>query len=492
VSTEFIKVCLYLWIIYVLLFMDYLKLSVIAASGLISGAIQAQKAPNVVIVLLDDMGYGDLSVTGAIGYKTPNIDRLCVEGMRFTNFYSAEAVSSASRSGLLTGCYPNRIGFAGALGPNAKIGIADSEETIGEVLKKQGYATAAVGKWHLGHHPQFLPLRHGFDEYLGLPYSNDMWPFHPQNPQAYPPLPLIEGERIIDPEVTPEDQEQLTTMYTERAVKFIEKNKSKPFFLYLAHSMPHVPLFVSDKFKGKSEQGRYGDVMMEIDWSVGEIIKALEKNGIADNTLIVFTSDNGPWTNYGNHAGSSGGLREAKGTTFEGGQRVPCIMRWPGKIPAGTVCNQLASAIDLLPTLAQLCGAPLPSLKIDGLDISPLMFGNETAKPREYFLYYYDRNSLKAVRNDRFKLVLPHIGRTYAGFLPGNDGQPGQVNERHQEYLSLYDLRRDPGERYDVQNQHPEVVAELMKIVEAARLDLGDELTGQEGTGRRPVGTLIE
>ncbi|MDR2233032.1 MAG: sulfatase [Tannerella sp.] len=472
--------------------MDYLKLSVIAASGLISGAIQAQKAPNVVIVLLDDMGYGDLSVTGAIGYKTPNIDRLCVEGMRFTNFYSAEAVSSASRSGLLTGCYPNRIGFAGALGPNAKIGIADSEETIGEVLKKQGYATAAVGKWHLGHHPQFLPLRHGFDEYLGLPYSNDMWPFHPQNPQAYPPLPLIEGERIIDPEVTPEDQEQLTTMYTERAVKFIEKNKSKPFFLYLAHSMPHVPLFVSDKFKGKSEQGRYGDVMMEIDWSVGEIIKALEKNGIADNTLIVFTSDNGPWTNYGNHAGSSGGLREAKGTTFEGGQRVPCIMRWPGKIPAGTVCNQLASAIDLLPTLAQLCGAPLPSLKIDGLDISPLMFGNETAKPREYFLYYYDRNSLKAVRNDRFKLVLPHIGRTYAGFLPGNDGQPGQVNERHQEYLSLYDLRRDPGERYDVQNQHPEVVAELMKIVEAARLDLGDELTGQEGTGRRPVGTLIE
>jgi len=466
------------------------QLTAFAFSGLFSTFMQAQKAPNVIIILLDDMGYGDLSVTGATGYKTPNLDRLCVEGMRFTHYYSPQAVSSASRAGLLTGCYPNRIGFSGALGPNANVGIADSEELIAEVLKKKGYACSAIGKWHLGDRPQFLPTRHGFDEYYGLLYSNDMWPFHPQNPRAYPPLPMYENERVVNPEVTATDQEQITTQYTERAVRFIEKNKDKPFFLYLAHTMPHVPLFVSDKFKGKSEQGMYGDVMMEIDWSVGEVLKALEKNGLDKNTLVIFTSDNGPWINYGNHAGSTGGLREAKGAIYEGGQRVPCLMRWPDKIPAGTVCNRLASSIDLLPTIANLCGAPLPALKIDGVDITPLMLGDQTAKPREYFLYYYDRNSLKGVRNDKFKLVLPHIGRTYVGFLPGNDGQAGQVNERHQEYLALYDLRRDPGERYDVQNQYPEVMAELMKVVEAARLDLGDDLTKHEGSGRRPIGTL--
>jgi arylsulfatase len=470
--------------------MNLLKLTAIAATGTLAVSLQAQKAPNVVIIFLDDMGYGDLSVTGATGYKTPNLDRLCAEGMRFTNFYSAQAVSSASRAGLLTGCYPNRIGFSGALGPAATVGIADSEETIAQVLKKKGYACSAIGKWHLGHHPQFLPLRHGFDEYYGLPYSNDMWPFHPQNPNAHPPLPMIEGDKVVNPEVTAADQEQITTQYTERAVRFIEKNKDKPFFLYLAHTMPHVPLFVSDKFKGKSEQGMYGDVMMEIDWSVGEIMKALAKNGIDNNTLIIFTSDNGPWINYGNHAGSAGGLREAKGTVYEGGVRVPCIMRWPDKIPAASISNRLASTIDFLPTIAALCGAPLPALKIDGVNITPLMTGDETSRPRDYFLYYYDRNNLKAVRNDRFKLVLPHLGRTYAGFLPGNDGQAGQVNERHQENLALYDLRRDPGERYDVKSQFPEVMAELMKVVEAARLDLGDDLTGHEGTGRRPIGTL--
>ena len=468
--------------------MNPIKLISLAVSGLFSAHLQAQQTPNVIIILLDDMGYGDLSVTGASGYKTPNLDRMCVEGMRFTHYYSPQAVSSASRAGLLTGCYPNRIGFFGALGPSATIGIADSEETIVEMLKKKGYACSAIGKWHLGHLPKFLPLRHGFDEYYGLPYSNDMWPFHPQNPSAYPPLPMIEGDRVVNPEVTAADQALITTQYTERAVQFIERNRNKPFFLYLAHTMPHVPLFVSDKFKGKSEQGLYGDVMMEIDWSVGEILKALGKNGIDKNTLIIFTSDNGPWINYGNHAGSTGGLREAKGTSYEGGQRVPCIMRWPARIPAGTVCNRLASSIDLLPTIGRLCGAPLPTLKIDGVDITPLMIGDETAHPREYFLYYYQRNSLEAVRNDRFKLVLPHLGRSYAGFLPGNDGQAGQVNDRHQENFALYDLRRDPGERYDVQSQYPEVVTELMKVVEAARFDLGDDLTGHKGTGRRPVG----
>ena len=470
--------------------MNTVKFATLAFTGLLPFQLQAQKTPNIIIVLLDDMGYGDLSVTGATGYKTPNIDRLCVEGMRFTNYYSPQAVSSASRAGLLTGCYPNRIGFSGALGPRSKTGIAQSEETLAETLKKKNYTCGAFGKWHLGDHPQFLPIHHGFDEYYGLPYSNDMWPFHPQNPKSYPPLPMIEGDRIVDPEITAEKQTQLTTWYTERAVKFNERNKNKPFFLYLAHSMPHVPLFVSDKFKGKSEQGLYGDVMMEIDWSVGELLKTLKKNGLDKNTLIIFTSDNGPWINYGNHAGSTGGLREAKGAVYEGGQRVPCIMRWPAKIPAGTVCNRLASSIDLLPTIVHLCDAPLPTLKIDGVNISALMMGDEKACPRSHFLYYYRRNNLEAVRNDKFKLVLPHLGRTYVGFAPGKDGQPGQVNENNLENLALYDLRRDPGERYDVQNQYPEVMAELMKIVEAARLELGDDLTGNEGTGRRPVGRV--
>ena len=455
--------------------------------------VQAQQPANFIIVFLDDMGYGDLTVTGATGYNTPNIDRLCSEGMRFTNFYAAQAVSSASRAGLLTGCYPNRIGFAGALDHTAKTGISQTEETIAGVLKKKDYACGAFGKWHLGHHPQFLPTRHGFDEYFGLPYSNDMWPYHPQNGSYYPNLPLIENELVANPNVTPEDQTQLTTQYTERAIQFIEKNKNKPFFLYLAHSMPHVPLYVSDKFKGKSEQGLYGDVMMEIDWSVGEIMNTLKKLGLDENTLVVLTSDNGPWLNYGNHAGSTGGLREGKGTTFEGGQRVPCIMRWPGKIPAGSICNQLASTIDLLPTFAHISGSPLPTLRIDGVNIISLMTDAEaTSSPRKFFLYYYRQNDLDAVRNEQFKLVFPHSGRTYEGFLPGNDGLPGLVNERKAFDLALYDMRRDPGERYDVKELYPEVVAELTKVADETRKDLGDNLTGESGTGRRSIGRLIE
>jgi len=450
---------------------------------------QAQQPTNFIVILLDDMGYGDLTVTGASNYHTPNIDRLCNEGMRFTNFYAAQAVSSASRAGLLTGCYPNRVGFAGALDHTAKIGLSQNEETIAQMLKKKNYVCGAFGKWHLGHLQQFLPIHHGFDEYYGLPYSNDMWPFHPQNGSYYPDLPLIEGDRIVNPKVTPEDQKQLTTQYTERAVQFIEKNKNNPFFLYLAHSMPHVPLYVSDKFEGKSKQGLYGDVMMEIDWSVGEILKELKKLGLDKNTLVVFTSDNGPWINYGNHAGSTGGLREGKGTVFEGGQRVPCIMRWPGKIPAGAICNQLASAIDLLPTFANISGSPLPPLRIDGVNIISLMTTAEAvSSPRNYFLYYYHKNDLEAVRNDRFKLVLPHKGRTYEGFLPGNDGSPGQVIEFSPFEMALFDMRRDPGERYDVKELYPEVVAELTKIAEEARKDLGDDLVGEKGTGRRPIG----
>jgi arylsulfatase len=288
----------------------------------------------------------------------------------------------------------------------------------------------------LGHQKQFLPLQHGFDEYFGLPYSNDMWPVdYDGSPaeghfkkKAYPTLPLIQNNERIEDITTLEQQGMLTSRYTEKAVDFIKRNKNNPFFLYLPHSMPHVPINASPRFRGKSQQGLYGDVIMEIDWSIGEVLKALKANGLDQNTLIV-TSDNGPWLNYGNHAGSSGGYREGKGTSYEGGQRVPCVMRWKGTMPEGLVCNKLSSTIDLLPTIAKFCQAKLPSNKIDGLDISELLKGNLSAEPRKSFYYYYRKNSLEAVRKGNWKLVLAHNGRTYEGFQPGNDGYPGQVNE---------------------------------------------------------------
>lgn len=467
------------------------------ACSLFSLPVKAQKAPNIVLFFLDDMGYGDLTITGASGYQTPAIDRLANEGMFFSHFYAAQAVSSASRAGLMTGCYPNRVGIAGALFPQSEIGLPPEEETIAEVLKKSGYACGMVGKWHLGCLEPFLPLQNGFDDFLGLPYSNDMWPVDydgnkvtPESPLSsrlrHPPLPLIDGNEKVRELWTLDDQAELTTLYAERSVRFIEENsRSKtPFFLYVAHSMPHVPLAVSGKFKGKSRQGLYGDVMMEIDWSVEQIVDALKKNGLEENTLIIFTSDNGPWMNFGNHAGSSGGLREAKGTTFEGGQRVPCLMKWKGVIPEGSVCNQLASAIDLLPTLAEITGSPLPERKIDGLSLSPLLRGETGKSPRSYFLYYYRKNDLQAIRDEQFKLVFPHEHGSYQRHLPGNDGHPGRT-ERVRTELSLYDLRRDPGERYNVIDLYPEVVARLSAIADEARLDLGDNLTGHEGQNRR-------
>lgn len=473
-----------------------------AASVAVNTCFAQQHSPNIVLIFMDDMGYGDLSCYGATGYKTPNLDKLASQGIRFTNFVSAQAVCSASRAGILTGCYPNRVGISGALMPDAKIGLNPSEETIAEVLKKRNYKTAAIGKWHLGHLRQFLPLQQGFDEYLGLPYSNDMWPVYydgsrniPQEYSrklSYPELPLIEGNEKIREIKTLDDQSELTTLYTERAVKFIAKNKKNPFFLYLAHSMTHVPLAVSDKFKGKSEQGLFGDAMMEIDWSVGEIMKALEKNGIDKNTLVIFTSDNGPWLNFGNHAGSAGGLREGKGASFEGGQRVPCIMKWPGHIAESTICNKLASTIDILPTLAAITHSSLPEKKIDGVNILPLLLGEENANPRKTFLYYYRKNSLEAIRCGNWKLVFAHPGRTYQGFKPGKDGFPGGTNENFRYEEGLYDMRRDPGEQYDVKEMYPEVVSELKKLADEARNDLGDDLMNIKGQNRREPGRISE
>jgi arylsulfatase A-like enzyme len=448
-----------------------------------------QRSPNVIVVYIDDMGFGDLGLTGATGYATPNFDAMARNGMFLSHYYSPQAVCTASRAGLLTGCYPNRIGFAGAIDHTAKVGINSEEETIAELLKQKGYATAAFGKWHLGYQKEFLPQQHGFDSYFGIPYSNDMWPNHPVNKNYYPPLPLIEGNNVVE---TNPDQSQFTTRFTERTIEFIKKNKDKPFFAYLAHPMPHVPLFVSDKFKGKSSQGLYGDVIMELDWSIGEIRKTLKTLNLAENTLLIVTSDNGPWLVYGNHAGSAGGFREGKGTTFEGGQRVPCLMEWPGVIPGGTVCNNMAAGMDILPTIVEATGASLPKKKIDGVSLLRNLKGDLNYKPRETMLYYYRRNSLEAVRHGDWKLVFTHPGRSEFGFSPGKDGKPGTNTENYIHQSGLYDLRRDPGERYNVLFEYPEIAEKLRKIADEAREDLGDDIAGKPGANRRPIGVAVQ
>jgi arylsulfatase len=456
--------------------------------------------PNVVIIFTDDQGYGDVGCYGATGYTTPNLDKMASQGMRFTNHYSAQPVCSASRAGLLTGCYPNRIGISGALFPHHEVGLNPEELTIAEMLKAKGYATAIYGKWHLGHHEMFLPLQHGFDEYVGVPYSNDMWPINlkgEKDPPGtgrghYPPLPLIEGNETIEEINSYAGQDKLTSLFTEKAVDFINRNAGNPFFLYVPHSMPHVPLGVSDKFRGKSEQGMYGDVMMEIDWSVGEIVKALKDNGIEENTIIIFTTDNGPWLNYGNHAGSSGGLREGKTTSWEGGQRVPFIIRWPGTTPEGLVCNKLSSTIDLLPTIAEIVDGELPAHTIDGISVLDLWKGDFMNNPREELYYYFGTNNLNAVRKGNWKLVYPHTWQSYHA-EPGNDGRGGPRIPMKVDSLELYNMMRDPGEEYNVIKMYPEIVEELLQVGEKARAELGDLNVGIEsGTGTRKIGKLEE
>lgn len=432
---------------------------------------EAPRPPNVVLIFADDLGYGDVGCYGAKGYATPNIDRLASEGIRFTDFYVAQAVCSASRAALLTGRYPNRVGILGALGPRAQNGIRRDELTLAEVFKSRGYATAIYGKWHLGDHDPFLPTDHGFDDYFGLPYSNDMWPRHPETPGAYPDLPLIDGKRVVD--LNP-DQRLLTTWYTARATRFIDDNAHHPFFLYLPHSMPHVPLHVSRKFAGKSARGLFGDVISEIDWSVGQVLGALHRNHLDDNTLVIFTADNGPWLSYGDHAGSTAGLREGKGTTFEGGVREPAVFRLPGRIPAGAVCHEPAMTIDLLPTLARLIDATLPrDLRLDGKDIWPLITAAPGAASPHEALYFYWNRELQAVRSGRWKLHFPHDYRTMTE-TRGQGGKPGLYRQAHIE-LSLFDLESDPAEATDLSAAHPDVVERLKQLADKARADLGDE-----------------
>ena len=462
------------------------------------------RPPNIVIIFTDDQGYADIGVYGAQGFQTPNLDRLANEGIRFTDFQVSQAVCSASRAALLTGSYSERVGVQGAFNHTARVGLNPDEETIAEMLKSIGYVTGIFGKWHLGHHKKFLPLQQGFDEYLGIPYSNDMWPVDYDGSSVsgtdhfksfYPQLPLIEDNEKIEEIRTLDDQDQLTTRYTERAVDFITNNKDRPFFLYLPHSMPHVPLGVSNKFRNKSEQGMYGDVIMEIDWSVGEILNALSDNDLDDNTVVIFTSDNGPWLNYGNHAGSAFPLREGKGTMWEGGSRVPCIIRWPGRITAGSVSHQLAATIDILPTIASITGAALPARPIDGVSIQAILEGDTSATPREEYYYYYG-GELIAVRKGKMKLVFPHSYRSYAGIDLGLDGYPGIYKGVLGKYavgkskLELYDLDNDMSESKDVSEMYPDVVKTLQVLGQKAREELGDRLTGTIGTGVRPIGRL--
>lgn len=441
------------------------------------------ETPNVIIMFCDDMGYADIGPFGAKGYETPNLDRLAAEGMAFTDFHVGQSFCSPSRATLMTGCYPLRVGIPGNFGPSSKTGLNPDETTIAEVLKQKGYATAMYGKWHLGHLPKFLPTSQGFDEWFGIPYSNDMWPYHPDPRYNFPDLPLMEGEQVLNPAIQPKEQVQLTTWFTERAVSFIEKNRERPFFIYLPHPMPHVPLYASSKYLGKTDT-IYGDVISEIDWSVGEILSALERVGIDDNTLFVFTSDNGPWLLYGNHGGSAGPLREGKGTRFEGGFRVPCVMRWPEKIPGGSICSELAGSMDLMPTLAAVIGARLPEDRIiDGRDIRPLMYGESGARPPHEAFYYFSPDGLVGVRSGKWKMLYPH---TYSvPSRPGIDGMHGQYESRSIE-LALFDLASDVGEKNNVANQYPEVIAQLESLAEAARRDIGSRT--EPGPNARPIG----
>ncbi|MEN8186858.1 MAG: sulfatase, partial [Bacteroidota bacterium] len=463
------------------------------------GQQKKNEFPNIVLIFIDDMGYADVGCFGAEGYKTPNIDGLAGNGMRFTDFYASQAVCSASRASLLTGCYSERVGIEGALTPSATIGLNPEETTIAEILKQKGYATAAIGKWHLGHLKEFLPLQHGFDEYFGLPYSNDMWPVWydgnetgNRSPKAgNPPLPLIEGNEVIDTISTLEEQGLLTKLYTQKAVKFIQNNKEKPFFLYMPHSMVHVPIAVSNDFKGKSGKGLFADVMMELDWSVGEVIKTLKLNGLYENTLVIFTSDNGPWLNFGNHAGSAKPLREGKGSMWEGGPRVSAIMQWPEKIAPGSINEQLTSSIDILPTIAEITASKLPEKKIDGISILPLLEGLENAKGRDHFIYYY-HNNLIAVRKGDWKLVFPHTYKSYKGVEPGKNGFPGPYARGKVTDEELYNLKEDIGETINLTSQYPEIVKELQTLANEARKDLGDRLTNQRGTGGRKPGRIMQ
>lgn len=445
--------------------------------------------PNVVIIFTDDQGYQDVGCFGSPDIATPHLDQLARDGVRLTDFSVAQPVCSASRAALLTGCYPNRIGLHGALMPKVDRGLHHNEVTMAEMLKDQGYATGIFGKWHLGNMGPFSPLKHGFDEFVGIPYSNDMWPLHPWQGSIFdfPPLPLYHNDDVID---SLTDQSNLTVDLTVHAVDFINRNKENPFFLYVPHPQPHVPLFVSDAFRGKSKRGLYGDVIMEIDWSVGEIIKALDSHGISDNTIVIFTSDNGPWLSYGGHGGSALPYREGKGTAWEGGVREPFIIKYPALLEGGATIAEHIMSIDILPTIARLTGGTLPSHKIDGLDVWDIITGASDSNPHRAYYYYYYTNQLHAVRKGDWKLYFPHRYTSLNGREGTDDGMPISYDYNQVDTLELYNVTRDPAESDNVIDDHPMITKLLRELADIGRLDLGDELMDQEGSGRREPGTF--
>ncbi len=449
----------------------------------------ASNKPNVIIIFTDDQGYQDVGRYGSPNIKTPHLDKMADEGILLTDFYAAQAVCSASRAALLTGCYPNRLGIHGAYMPNSKKGLNPSEITLAEMLKEIDYKTAIYGKWHLGDHPNFMPNKQGFDDFFGIPYSNDMWPLHPQQGPMFDfgPLPLYENETVID---TLTDQTFLTTQITEKSINFITKNKDHPFFLYIAHPQPHVPLYVSEKFKGKSERGLYGDVIMEIDWSVGQVLASLKENDIDDNTIVIFTSDNGPWLSYGEHSGSALPLREGKGTALEGGQREPCIIRYPKKISQGRTIDIPMMTIDILPTIAHITGANLPTKTIDGKNVWDIWNGTSHTSPHEAYYFYYHTNELHGIRYGKWKMYFPHKYRTLNGREGGKHGYPVNYEYNTIDQIELYDLSKDIGETINVANQHPEIVTKIKSLGTNIRVELGDALTNKVGKGNRPVGTI--
>jgi arylsulfatase A-like enzyme len=430
------------------------------------------KRPNIILINCDDLGYGDLACYGSKVNKTPYLDKMAEEGMRFTDYHVMSPVCSASRAALMTGCYPQRVGMPGVLFPGNAIGLNPAEITVAKVLKGQGYRTKIVGKWHCGDQPEFLPTNHGFDEYYGLPYSNDMGIQGPPEKRAERvPLPLMRDGEVIQEQP---DQRGLTERYMEQCVRFIRDNKEGPFFLYLAHMYVHVPLFVPHRFLKQAANGGYGAAVECIDWVAGVIFDELKRQGLDENTLVVFTSDNG--SRAKGEGGSNAPLRGSKATTWEGGQRVPFIVRWPGKVASGRVCDELVTSMDFLPTLARLAGTTEPrDRKVDGKDISPLIFGESGAtSPHEVFGYYMLQR-LHAIRKGKWKLHFA-AGPMFARI-------PDPVNE-------LYDLESDIGEERNLYDAHPDIVAELRAAAEGLRKELGDALTGTEGAGCRPIGKV--
>ncbi|MDE0863222.1 MAG: sulfatase [Rubripirellula sp.] len=437
--------------------------------------------PNFVIIFADDQGYGDLSCFGSETIATPNVDRLAKEGRKFTSFMVASPVCTPSRAALLTGCYPKRVGMhQHVLFPTSTKGLHPDEHTIADHLKSQGYATACFGKWHLGHHPEVLPTSNGFDTYLGIPYSNDM--NHPDNkgkPQGgfagmdilwNDPestltkwkTPLIEDEKIIE---LPVDQRTVTRRYTQKAIDFIKEHRNESFFVYLPHSMPHIPLYVPDDVRDPNPMNAYTNTIEHIDAEVGRLLNTLDELKLTDNTYVIYTTDNGPWLQFKHHGGSAGPLREGKGTTFEGGQRVPCLIRGPG-IPAGTVCHELTGTIDILPTIAAITGKPLPTKnKIDGIEVSDLWMGKTDHSPRSEFLHYTSQGNLEGLRQGKWKLLVkkPRQRRN----------QKNAAAVKPQTQTLLFDLSRDIGEQSNLAEQHPDVVIRLQQRMQ----ELDNEIT---------------